>query len=204
MLDCVLPEHPQTDAEIHPQGVSRPQEPGFCCRKLGKRFSNIAKKEIICVVYVHMTVLPMRETRKTRAYFITCIYTHTWIWIQPEPATPSTTRSRMLPEKVFQKLFNHKFYTYFGWHFAGSCPWLGLQTCFPHPEHLVIPCPVVWLRRLRPEDIVKGTSQWKGIRVTVKLTIQNRQAKVRQEMGVFLSPTKNATSVCLKGSLCCF
>ena len=27
------------------------------------------------------------------------------------------------------------------------------------------------------EDIVKGTSQWKGIRVTVKLTIQNRQAK---------------------------
>ena len=29
------------------------------------------------------------------------------------------------------------------------------------------------------EDIVKVTSQWKGIRVTVKLTIQNRQAKAR-------------------------
>ena len=28
------------------------------------------------------------------------------------------------------------------------------------------------------DDIVKGTSAWKGIRVTVKLTIQNRAAKV--------------------------
>ncbi|KAI8975812.1 60S ribosomal protein L12 [Trametes punicea] len=28
------------------------------------------------------------------------------------------------------------------------------------------------------EDIAKATSQWKGLRVTVQLTIQNRQAKV--------------------------
>ena len=55
---------------------------------------------------------------------------------------------------------------------------------------------VVWLRRLRPEDIVKGTSQWKGIRVTVKLTIQNRQAKVRQEMGDFLV-THKKRKICL-------
>jgi hypothetical protein len=32
---------------------------------------------------------------------------------------------------------------------------------------------------LAPEDIVKGTSQWNGIRVTLKFTIQNRQAKAR-------------------------
>ena len=29
------------------------------------------------------------------------------------------------------------------------------------------------------DDIVKATMSWKGIRVLVKLTIQNRQAKVR-------------------------
>eukprot|EP00435_Cladocopium_sp_Y103_P075076 s44_g53.t1 len=40
------------------------------------------------------------------------------------------------------------------------------------------------------KDIVKGTSQWKGIRVTVKLTIQNRQAKVDVE--------PNATSLIIK------
>ncbi|CAK9034320.1 unnamed protein product [Durusdinium trenchii] len=40
------------------------------------------------------------------------------------------------------------------------------------------------------DDIVKGTSQWKGIRVTVKLTIQNRQAKVDVE--------PNATSLIIK------
>ncbi len=28
------------------------------------------------------------------------------------------------------------------------------------------------------EDIAKATSAWKGLRVTVQLTIQNRQAKV--------------------------
>ena len=28
------------------------------------------------------------------------------------------------------------------------------------------------------EDIAKATSQWKGLRVTVQLTIQNRQATV--------------------------
>merc|ERR1711920_919713 len=28
------------------------------------------------------------------------------------------------------------------------------------------------------DDIVKGSAAWKGIRITVKLTIQNRQAKV--------------------------
>eukprot|EP00971_Amphidinium_carterae_P165554 3281782-Amphidinium_carterae.1 len=27
------------------------------------------------------------------------------------------------------------------------------------------------------DDIVKGTAAWKGIRITVKLTVQNRQAK---------------------------
>merc|ERR1711933_199438 len=31
------------------------------------------------------------------------------------------------------------------------------------------------------DDIVKGTAQWKGIRVTVRLTIQNRAAKVDVE-----------------------
>merc|ERR1712087_294384 len=36
----------------------------------------------------------------------------------------------------------------------------------------------------------KGTSQWKGIRVTVRLTIQNRQAKVDVE--------PNATSLVIK------
>mmetsp|Transcript_16367 Transcript_16367/g.18962 ORF Transcript_16367/g.18962 Transcript_16367/m.18962 type:complete len:166 (-) Transcript_16367:25-522(-) len=40
------------------------------------------------------------------------------------------------------------------------------------------------------DDIVKGTSQWKGIRVTVKLTIQNRAAKVDVE--------PNATSLIIK------
>merc|ERR1712060_97911 len=39
-------------------------------------------------------------------------------------------------------------------------------------------------------DIVKGTGQWKGIRVTVKLTIQNRAAKVSVE--------PNATSLVIK------
>ena len=28
------------------------------------------------------------------------------------------------------------------------------------------------------EDIAKATSEWKGLKITVKLTIQNRQAKV--------------------------
>eukprot|EP00438_Fugacium_kawagutii_P019109 Skav207575 [mRNA] locus=scaffold213:53376:56260:+ [translate_table: standard] len=42
----------------------------------------------------------------------------------------------------------------------------------------------------RHSDIVKGTSQWKGIRVTVKLTIQNRAAKVDVE--------PNATSLIIK------
>merc|ERR1712238_630501 len=40
------------------------------------------------------------------------------------------------------------------------------------------------------DDIVKGTSAWKGIRVTVRLTIQNRQAKVDIE--------PNATSLVIK------
>merc|ERR1711862_864943 len=40
------------------------------------------------------------------------------------------------------------------------------------------------------DDIVRGTSQWKGIRVTVKLTIQNRAAKVDVE--------PNATSLIVK------
>ncbi|CAE8660903.1 unnamed protein product, partial [Polarella glacialis] len=40
------------------------------------------------------------------------------------------------------------------------------------------------------DDIVKGTSAWKGIRVTVKLTIQNRAAKVDVE--------PNATSLLIK------
>merc|ERR1719229_2229947 len=39
-------------------------------------------------------------------------------------------------------------------------------------------------------DIVKGTGAWKGIRVTVRLTIQNRQAKVDVE--------PNATSLLIK------
>merc|ERR1711897_64892 len=40
------------------------------------------------------------------------------------------------------------------------------------------------------DDIVKGTSAWKGIRITVKLTIQNRAAKVDVE--------PNATSLVIK------
>ena len=40
------------------------------------------------------------------------------------------------------------------------------------------------------DDIVKGTSAWKGIRVTVRLTIQNRAAKVDVE--------PNATSLIIK------
>mmetsp|Transcript_34500 Transcript_34500/g.95391 ORF Transcript_34500/g.95391 Transcript_34500/m.95391 type:complete len:166 (-) Transcript_34500:84-581(-) len=40
------------------------------------------------------------------------------------------------------------------------------------------------------DDIVKGTSAWKGIRVTVRLTIQNRAAKVDVE--------PNATSLVIK------
>merc|ERR1711879_689010 len=40
------------------------------------------------------------------------------------------------------------------------------------------------------DDIVKGTSAWEGIRVTVRLTIQNRAAKVDVE--------PNATSLVIK------
>merc|ERR1712083_349817 len=40
------------------------------------------------------------------------------------------------------------------------------------------------------DDIVKGTAAWKGIRITVKLTIQNRMAKVDVE--------PNATSLVIK------
>lgn len=40
------------------------------------------------------------------------------------------------------------------------------------------------------DDIVKNTQDWKGIRVTVKLTIQNRQAKV--------SIDPNASSLLIK------
>ena len=40
------------------------------------------------------------------------------------------------------------------------------------------------------DDIVKGTGAWKGIRVTVRLTIQNRAAKVDVE--------PNATSLVIK------
>merc|ERR1711869_10461 len=40
------------------------------------------------------------------------------------------------------------------------------------------------------DDIAKGTSAWKGIRVTVRLTIQNRAAKVDVE--------PNATSLIIK------
>lgn len=40
------------------------------------------------------------------------------------------------------------------------------------------------------DDIVKGTNAWKGIRVTVRLTIQNRAAKVDVE--------PNATSLVIK------
>merc|ERR1712232_1435191 len=40
------------------------------------------------------------------------------------------------------------------------------------------------------DDIVKGTAAWKGIRLTVKLTIQNRAAKVDVE--------PNATSLLIK------
>merc|ERR1712066_686291 len=40
------------------------------------------------------------------------------------------------------------------------------------------------------DDIVKGTAAWKGIRVTVRLTIQNRAAKVDVE--------PNATSLLIK------
>ena len=40
------------------------------------------------------------------------------------------------------------------------------------------------------DDIVKGTNAWKGIRVTVKLTIQNRNAAVSVE--------PNATSLVIK------
>merc|ERR1712186_101672 len=40
------------------------------------------------------------------------------------------------------------------------------------------------------DDIVKGTAAWKGIRITVRLTIQNRAAKVDVE--------PNATSLVIK------
>mmetsp|Transcript_14346 Transcript_14346/g.32635 ORF Transcript_14346/g.32635 Transcript_14346/m.32635 type:complete len:166 (-) Transcript_14346:94-591(-) len=40
------------------------------------------------------------------------------------------------------------------------------------------------------DDIVKGTAAWKGIRITVRLTVQNRQAKVDIE--------PNATSLLIK------
>lgn len=32
------------------------------------------------------------------------------------------------------------------------------------------------------DDIAKATGDWKGLRITVKLTIQNRQAAVRPEL----------------------
>ena len=40
------------------------------------------------------------------------------------------------------------------------------------------------------DDIVKNSAAWKGIRITVKLTIQNRQAKVSTE--------PNASSLLIK------
>lgn len=54
---------------------------------------------------------------------------------------------------------------------------------------------------LCPEDIVKGTSQWKGIRVTVKLTIQNRQAKVRRYDRAASSTRNTPPSVGFKGRI---
>ena len=30
------------------------------------------------------------------------------------------------------------------------------------------------------EDIMKATTDWKGLKITVQLTVQNRQAQVRQ------------------------
>ena len=32
------------------------------------------------------------------------------------------------------------------------------------------------------DDICKATGDWKGLKITVKLTIQNRQAQVRQKL----------------------
>ena len=32
------------------------------------------------------------------------------------------------------------------------------------------------------DDICKATGDWKGLKITVKLTIQNRQAQVRQQL----------------------
>ena len=35
------------------------------------------------------------------------------------------------------------------------------------------------------DDICKATGDWKGLKITVKLTIQNRQAQVRQKSELF-------------------
>jgi len=36
----------------------------------------------------------------------------------------------------------------------------------------------VWLPKKISEDIAKNTTEWKGLRITVKLTVQNRQAQI--------------------------
>ena len=38
------------------------------------------------------------------------------------------------------------------------------------------------------DDIAKATGDWKGLRITVKLTIQNRQAVVCSLNGLFTLP----------------
>ena len=41
------------------------------------------------------------------------------------------------------------------------------------------------------EDIAKATGDWKGLKITVQLTVQNRQATVRLLFGSFLAPFHN-------------
>ncbi len=38
------------------------------------------------------------------------------------------------------------------------------------------------------DDIAKATQEWKGLKVTVKLTVQNRQAKVSRYMPTLALP----------------
>jgi large subunit ribosomal protein L12e len=67
------------------------------------------------------------------------------------------------------------------------------------PQSVRISCVILQSPKKVGEDIAKATTAWKGLRVTVQLTIQNRQAQV--------SVVPSASSLvirALKGTLCWF
>ncbi len=65
------------------------------------------------------------------------------------------------------------------------------------PQYRVRQCQVVFIElclfllqspKKVGDDIAKATQEWKGLKVTVKLTVQNRQAKVSRYMPTLALP----------------